>query len=47
MPSCEISWSKNVNEKGKKTSFYLIYNISIWATWLENPFHDDKLNINL
>ena len=34
-------------KKGKKTSFYLIYNISIWATWLENPFHDDKLNINL
>ena len=26
MPSCEISWWKNVNEKGTEIS-YLIYNI--------------------
>ena len=26
MPSCQISWWKNVNEKGKTFS-YLIYNI--------------------
>ena len=45
MPSCKISWWKNVNENGKK-SLYLIYNI-VSLDNLENLFREDKLNMNL
>ena len=37
MPSCEISWWKNVNEKGTEIS-YLIYNIFDLGKMAGKPF---------
>ena len=41
MPSCKISWRKNVN------SWDLIYNIVSLGNMAGNLFHEDKLNMNL
>ena len=46
MPSCKISWWKNVSEKGKNYS-HLIYNIFSLGKMAGKTFSRDKLNINL
>ena len=47
MHSYKISWSKNVNEKHKEIIRTQFTTFSIWASCLENLFHEVKLNMNL